>query len=567
MNIPKFHVNIVAKGALIVFLLCSNIAILQFLTVLPAQAHCRVYHPHHCKPKDVIREVKKTFETVVNEVNSCIKGGCDPTQADLDVWSELVGEGGRQLYPGAAATMELRHSGTKYSLNRWQRDILRPHFGDLVDRVFIVYNARLLEYLGSYKGVTISMPGFSASAAQTFGYTIYVDESQSDSFSQLALLAHELVHAQQYEKYGESLSNFGYHYFKSYARNGFVYEKISLEEEAYNRVNGINAALVDAYSNHEKLIRASRKSNVAVPYYGDFNGDGKSDLVWRRQDDTLEARLNLLDGGTLLADVGLPIGDPGWKVVGIGDFNGDGKSDLAWRRQDDTLEVRLNLLDGNTLLADVGLPAGDPGWKVVGVGDFNGDGKDDLAWRRQDDTLEVRLNLLDGGTRLADVGLPIGDPGWKVVGVGDFNGDGKDDLAWRRQDDTLEVRLNLLDGGTLLADVGLPIGDPGWKVIGVGDFNGDGKDDLAWRRQDDTLEVRLNLLDGGTLLADVGLPAGDPGWKVVGVGDFNGDGKDDLAWRRQDDTLEVRLNLLNGGTLLADVGLPVGDPGWKVVPD
>jgi hypothetical protein len=45
----------------------------------------------------------------------------------------------------------------------------------------------------------------------------------------------------------------------------------------------------------------------------------------------------------------------------LGDFNKDGNSELAWRRQDDTGEVRIWLLDGaGNVTKDIGLPAPGP---------------------------------------------------------------------------------------------------------------------------------------------------------------------------------------------------------------
>jgi hypothetical protein len=279
---------------------------------------------------------------------------------------------------------------------------------------------------------------------------------------------------------------------------------------------------------------------------GDFDGDGKADLAWRRQDESGEVRIWFLDGaGGLKKDVGLPAPDAGWKVVGIGDFDGDGKADLAWRRRNGTGEVRIWFLDGaGGLTKDVGLPEPAPGWKVVGVGDFDGDGKADLAWRRVNDTGEARIWLLDGAGGLRqDIGLRQPDPGWRVVGVADFDGDKKADLAWRRSNNTGEVRLWLLDGaGGLRLDIGLPQPDPNWSAVGFGDFNGNGKADVVWRRSDNSGEARLWILDGtGVLQTDMGLPQPSPGWSVVGVGDFDGNGKADLAWRRSDNTGEVRL--------------------------
>ena len=195
--------------------------------------------------------------------------------------------------------------------------------------------------------------------------------------------------------------------------------------------------------------------------------------------DEREPHIWLLDGRKRVEDIALTPPDPGWRVVGVGDFDGDGKADLLLRRSDDTGEARIWLLDGRKRVENIALTPPAPGWKVIGVGDFNGDGKADLLWRRSNDTGEARIWLLDGRSVVEDIGLRQPAPRWKVIGVGDFNGDGKADLLWRRSDDTGEARIWLLDGRNVVEDIGLVQPARGWRGS-VGDFNGDGMADLLW---------------------------------------------------------------------------------------
>ena len=117
---------------------------------------------------------------------------------------------------------------------------------------------------------------------------------------------------------------------------------------------------------------------------GNFDGQrGTDDVAFLRNNLQGEVRLRLLDDkGGQISDVGVfPAGDPNWKVVGVGDFNGDGRMDLAWRRANNTGEIRIHLLNGSQRLADLGLPTPPKGWEFVGIGDFIGSGKSQILWR------------------------------------------------------------------------------------------------------------------------------------------------------------------------------------------
>ena len=70
-----------------------------------------------------------------------------------------------------------------------------------------------------------------------------------------------------------------------------------------------------------------------------------------------------------------------WAIVGTGDYNGDGKSDILWRdteRQCGDLadERHADLEPTATRLGTV-----PTNWGIVGTGDYNGDGKSDILWR------------------------------------------------------------------------------------------------------------------------------------------------------------------------------------------
>src|SRR3954468_15672000 len=97
------------------------------------------------------------------------------------------------------------------------------------------------------------------------------------------------------------------------------------------------------------IITLSTSTASAVVKYADFNGDGKSDILWRRLTDN-DVTVWLMDGGrpkdrppsNLQGEQGP---GPDWEIQGVGDFDGDGKSDILWRRLTDN-DVTVWLMDG-----------------------------------------------------------------------------------------------------------------------------------------------------------------------------------------------------------------------------
>ena len=85
--------------------------------------------------------------------------------------------------------------------------------------------------------------------------------------------------------------------------------------------------------------------------------------------------------GTTLASGGAVAFLPAdWQIQGTGDFNGDGKSDILWRNTASG-EVDIWHMNGTTLAGRRGGSRCLPNWQIQGTGDFNGDGKSDILWR------------------------------------------------------------------------------------------------------------------------------------------------------------------------------------------
>ncbi|UXM91408.1 FG-GAP repeat domain-containing protein [Paenarthrobacter sp. JL.01a] len=161
---------------------------------------------------------------------------------------------------------------------------------------------------------------------------------------------------------------------------------------------------------------------------GDFDGDGKSDMMVRDSAGGLYLFSGDGAGGWKPARA---IGN-GWNIfdaiIGPGDFNGDGNNDILAREPGGT----LYLYPGNGAGGWLPRTAVGTGWNVMNAlvtpGDFNGDGNVDLLARDSNGYLFVYTgNGAGGWSRSWMVGV-----GWnalKYVGAaGDFNGDGFPDV-------------------------------------------------------------------------------------------------------------------------------------------
>ena len=305
----------------------------------------------------------------------------------------------------------------------------------------------------------------------------------------------------------------------------------------------------------------------------DFNGDGRSDILWRNVDGQLSNWLGNPNGGFTPNNANAAAVVPtAWKVAGTGDFNGDGRDDILWRNVDGQMSNWLGTANGGFAPNNANAAAVVPtSWHIVGTGDFNGDGRDDILWRNTDGTVSNWLGTAVGGFTPNDANAARFVPtAWHVVGTGDFNGDGRDDILWRNDNGQLSNWLGQANGGFLLNDdVALTSVPTAWLVAGTGDFNGDGRDDILWRNTDGTLSNWLGQANGGFVANDANAAAFVPtAWTVVAIGDYNGDGRDDILWRNTDGTLSNWLGTANGGFTPNDANAAAPVPtAWHVQPE
>src|SRR5437773_5694156 len=188
----------------------------------------------------------------------------------------------------------------------------------------------------------------------------------------------------------------------------------------------------------------------------------------------------LLRAGLAAATIGLAISSAhALPVCAPMDFDGDCKSDVLWRNSA-TGEDYVWLMNGLTIATGgVLTTVGDPAWQIQGTGDFDGDGRADILWRNSS-AGEYYMLLIHGLSATSQASVNFVDPVWQVKGIGDFDGDGKADLLWRNSS-TGENYIYLMNGLKIASRGSINAVSLNWQVQAVGDYNGDGKADILWR--------------------------------------------------------------------------------------
>ena len=304
-------------------------------------------------------------------------------------------------------------------------------------------------------------------------------------------------------------------------------------------------------------VQLTLLASAAGDVRNDFNGDGRSDVLWRHDNGSFTTWLAQGNGSFASNDANsFTVLPAEWRVVGTGDFNGDGRDDVVWRRTDGAFTEWLTQGNGSFASNDANAWTVLPNsWQVDGVGDFNNDGRDDLVWRRSDGAFTTWLGQANGGFVSNDANsFTVLPTSWQVAATGDFNGDGRDDIAWRRTDGAFTTWLAQGNGSFASNDANswavLPTS---WRIEGTGDFNGDGRDDLVWRNDNGSFTTWLAQPNGGFVSNDANSWAILPNsWQVVETGDYNGDGRDDILWRNSNGAFTNWLAQGNGSFVSND---------------
>ncbi|MEQ1906383.1 MAG: FG-GAP-like repeat-containing protein, partial [Pirellulaceae bacterium] len=257
-----------------------------------------------------------------------------------------------------------------------------------------------------------------------------------------------------------------------------------------------------------------------------LGGDGDDQLIG---DDKLLEQFDSIYTGSII----------GFESVSTGDFNGDGRDDLMFHkattgvnrwyfsRTDGTFDFMENRIVPGAVVA----------FNNVKTGDFNGDGRTDVMFRKTT-TGDNRLyfSRADGNLDVVSntIATNLINSVFNNLVTGDFNGDNRDDLVFSSTS-TGSNRwfYSRADGGFDFVDNRIAPGSAnGYDHVVSGDFNGDGLDDLMFHATSSGANRWfLSRADGNLDIIDnrIGESSAN-GYDHVVSGDFNGDGRDDLMF-------------------------------------
>jgi hypothetical protein len=325
-----------------------------------------------------------------------------------------------------------------------------------------------------------------------------------------------------------------------------------------------------SFAAQQTFAAGARPQALAV---GDFNGDGRPDLVVANfNDGTVSVFLNTAPAGaaapTFAAPQTVVVGSFPASVV-VADFNGDGRPDIAVANDVATGTMSVLL---NTSAAGAGVPtfaaaqtfAVGPNPQSIAAGDFNRDGRPDLVVANfGGSTVSVLLDTTTAGaaapTFAAQQTFSVGaNP--QSVAVADFNNDGRPDLAAANfGGNTISILLDTTAvgaGTTSFAAQQTFAAGTNPQMLAAGDFNADGRPDLAFTDANSgAASVLLDTTAPGAIIPSFSAQetfALGAGPTAVAVADFSGDGRPDLAVANfTDKTVSVLVNTTAAGATAA----------------
>ena len=277
---------------------------------------------------------------------------------------------------------------------------------------------------------------------------------------------------------------------------------------------------------------------IGVAKARDFNGDSISDAIWRNLQTGL-TRLTLVStSGITSSDLSLSLlKGKTYALQASGDFNGDGKKDLILRHTTNGRAV-IALMNGASVISQGTISTVPKTYVAVAAGDFNKDGYEDILWRNSAGVMFI--SYMSGSSEIARSGKLNISAAIKLQGVADYDGDGIDDLLLRAPNGYIYTLLMTTEGAYWVA---IAIASSNYQIVGIGDYTGDGQNDVLFRNTKNTLLTLLTspaTVSSQLMTSTGGLASNQV---IQKSGDFDGDGKADLLLRHSTKGTLIKASL------------------------
>ncbi len=263
----------------------------------------------------------------------------------------------------------------------------------------------------------------------------------------------------------------------------------------------------------------------------------------------------------------------GTSLVGRGDFNGDGKPDVVVAGF--KLAVLLGQGNGGFGAERVlTLPSGVSAITNLAVGDVNGDGRDDVVFVTNQG---VYVAYADASGTLQAAQLVDASAALLPIAVADLNGDGRADIVvaddTRAPVGTASVRIYKGRSDGSFAAPGVQRLAASYSALAIGDLNKDGKPDLVVAGFTASSRFYLAVLPGngdgsfGAALPYVWPGDDDRSVNALAIGDFTFDGKADLLIGSSDGSTEILFGDGTGQLVWSNRLMIVGAATYAVAVD
>lgn len=306
--------------------------------------------------------------------------------------------------------------------------------------------------------------------------------------------------------------------------------------------------------------------SVAAGSVSDFDGDGRSDVLWHdnANGDTGYWTTDSNGAVTGLHDYGS--GSTAYAVVGVGDFDGDGKAEALWYSAANA-DTGYWTTDANgTVTGFYDYGKGSTAYVVAGVGDFDGSGRDEVLWHNDADGDTGYWATDSSGTVTGFHDYGERSTASVVAGVGDFDGNGRAEVLWHDQANGDTGYWTTDSNGTVTGFHDYGNGSTTYAIAGVGDFDGKGRDEVLWQDKatGDTGYWATDSNGNLTGFHDFGF--GDTTYAIAGVGDYNGDGRSDVLWHNNANGDTGYWMTDSNGTVTGFHDYAAGSPAYQIVP-